>query len=113
MKRNDVVRLLAIVAIVFAWFILSPAQAQDPYRVRGKLTAVTLPNFTVQAIDGQVLELTLSEESSTYVVTPGMLEDIDEGQFIGITSIDGADDCRVALEIHIFTEELRGVGEGH
>lgn len=113
MKRDGIVRLLAIGAIAFAWFISSPAHAQDPYRIRGILTAVSLPNFKVQTVDGHIHELTLSGESNIYVVTPGTLEDIDEGQFVGITSIDGADDRRVALEIHIFTEELRGVGEGH
>lgn len=113
MKRFGMVRLLTMGAVAITWLIVSPAQAQDPYRIRGKLTAVSLPSFTVQSVDGQILELTLSDESNTYVVTPGTFEDIDEGQFVGITSIDGADDHRVALEIHIFTEDLRGVGEGH
>ncbi|NJO36428.1 MAG: hypothetical protein HC871_00970 [Rhizobiales bacterium] len=59
------------------------------------------------------LELTLGEESEIYRVTPGAIDDIDQGQFIGITSIDVEGDRRVALEVHIFAEDLRGLGEGH
>lgn len=113
MQSNGVIRVLAIGALALTWIVAPPAQAQDPYRVRGKLTVVALPNFTVETLDGEVLELTLSEESNTYSVTPGTLKDIDQGQFVGITSIDVEGDRRVALEVHIFAEDLRGLGEGH
>ena len=45
-------------------------------------------------------------------MTPAKWSDIRPGQFIGITSVESGAQ-RVALEVHIFAEDLRGTGEGH
>lgn len=113
MQIDRVIRFLAIAAVTGTGVMATPILAQDPYRVRGTLAAVALPGFTVETLDGESLELTLGEESEIYSVTPGAIDDIDEGQFVGITSIDAAGDRRIALEVHIFAEDLRGLGEGH
>lgn len=113
MQIDVLTRFLAIAAVAVIGVTATPIQAQDPYRVRGTLTAVALPDFTVETHDGEALELTLGEESEVYSVTPGAIDDIDQGQFVGITSIDAQGDRRVALEVHIFAEDLRGLGEGH
>ena len=42
----------------------------------------------------------------------GGIEEIEPGDFVGLTSVS-AGGRRVALEAHLFSEDLRGLGEGH
>ena len=46
------------------------------------------------------------------VVRPASLDDIKQGDYVGLTSID-AGGKRVAISAHIFAEDLRGTAEGH
>jgi hypothetical protein len=91
----------------------APGSAQELTRVRGTLAEVALPRLVVDSDERGRVETTLTDDTGIYVVTPGSRDDIEQGQFVGITSIGTASDRRVALEVHIFAEELRGLGEGH
>lgn len=88
------------------------AEAQEPSRVRGTLTAIEGAELTINTSDGHRVDLTLKEDAGVFAVTPAAFEDVKEGQFIGITSIESGGK-RIALEAHLFTEDLRGIGEGH
>jgi hypothetical protein len=46
------------------------------------------------------------------VVRPASLDDVKQGDYVGLTSID-SDGKRVAISMHIFAEDLRGTAEGH
>lgn len=100
---------MLIGACLFGW----QAEAQDLYRVRGTLTEAELPNLVVESHDNERVATMLNDETGIYVVTPGAREDVQQGQFVGITTIGMSGDRLVALEVHIFAEELRGLGEGH
>jgi hypothetical protein len=41
------------------------------------------------------------------------MSDVASGKFIGTTTVGERDGGLVALEIHIFPENMRGTGEGH
>ena len=41
------------------------------------------------------------------------LDDIKQGSYIGVSGLPQPDGSQKALEIHIFPEAMRGVGEGH
>jgi len=43
---------------------------------------------------------------------PGKLADVKDNSFVGITTVKQPDGSEKATEIHIFPEELRGMGEG-
>ncbi len=88
------------------------AEAQETSRVRGTLIAVEGDALTVNTGDGKRVDLTLKEDAGVFAVAPAAFEDVKEGQFIGITSIESGGK-RIALEAHLFTEDLRGIGEGH
>jgi hypothetical protein len=103
-----VLTILAV-ALVVPW---APLAAQEPERVRGTLERVEGDELTVQTREGEIVDVRLKEESGIFVVTPKTLEDIETGDFVGITSIE-VNGKRVALEVHLFAEDLRGVGEGH
>lgn len=83
-----------------------------PYGVRGTLVSVDDKLLTVMNDDEETFEVVLTEDTGVFAVTPAKWSDIQPGQFIGITSVQ-AGDQRVALEAHIFAEDLRGTGEGH
>lgn len=89
---------------------LLPAQEQ-PERVRGTLMAVEGDRLSVETRAGDTVALRRKEGSGIFVVTPAALEDIEAGDFVGLTSIE-AGGRSVALEVHLFAEDLRGLGEG-
>jgi len=47
-----------------------------------------------------------------YVRAPSDLSKVKENSFIGVTTVKQADGSERATEIHIFPQELRGLGEG-
>jgi hypothetical protein len=85
---------------------------QKPYRVRGSLEVVQGDQLTVKTREGQTLDFTLKDDSRVLVVRPASLEQIKKGDYVGLTSID-AGGKRVAIEAHIFADDLRGTAEGH
>lgn len=89
-----------------------PALAQEPYRVRGTLKAVAGDQLLVSSREGEVMGFQLDPELGIFAVTPARIDDIKQGDFVGLTSIE-AGGRRVALEAHLFAEDLRGLGEGH
>jgi hypothetical protein len=91
----------------------APALAEDkPYGVRGTLVAVEDQVLTVMNDDEETFEVALTAETGAFAATPAKWSDIRPGQFVGITSVESGTQ-RVALEVHIFDEDLRGTGEGH
>jgi hypothetical protein len=102
------VTILAV-ALVAPW---APLSAQEPERLRGTLETVAGDQLGVRTREGAMVEVRLKPDAGIFVVTPTSLEDIEAGDFVGITSIEESGRRR-ALELHLFAEDLRGVGEGH
>ena len=99
-------------ALALATALPARAEEQKPYRVRGSLEAVQGDQLTVKTREGETIEVTLKPDSRVLVVRPASLDQIKKGDYVGLTSID-AGGKRVAIEAHIFAEELRGASEGH
>ena len=105
-------RLLS--AAVFAGIIAfaAPASAEGPRHVRGSLTDVQATQITVQTTGGKSEVVKLNDKSAVFVVAPTEFSAIAKDKFIGITSVE-KDGKRVALEVHVFNDSLRGLAEGH
>jgi hypothetical protein len=105
---------LMLVGAALAGAVALPAGAEEqaPYRVRGTLAAVAGDQLTVTSREGETLDLTLSDGTRVMVVRPASLDDIKQGDYVGLTSID-AGGKRVAISAHIFADDLRGTAEGH
>ncbi len=99
-------------ALALAIALPAGAEEQKPYRVRGSLEAVQGDQLTVKTREGETVAVTLKPDSRVLVVRPASLDQIKKGDYVGLTSID-AGGKRVAIEAHIFAEELRGASEGH
>src|ERR1700756_3817956 len=87
-----------------------PAFAQA--HIRGTLTAVKDGTISVETAKGGTESIKLANDAGLFLVTPADMSAIKAGKFVGITSIE-QDGKRVAREVHVFDESLRGLAEGH
>jgi hypothetical protein len=104
--------MIAGAALALEATVAAGADEQKPYRVRGTLESVESDKLTVDTREGEALELTLRDDTRVMVVRPASLDDIKQGDYVGLTSIDSGGK-RIAIEAHIFAEDLRGTAEGH
>jgi hypothetical protein len=103
--------MVAAAALIGSAAALSVSAQEPPQSVRGTLEGIEGDRLSVQTREGGMLDVTLKEGSDIFVVAPKSLDDIEAGDFVGVTSID-VGGRRVALEVHLFAEDLRGLGEG-
>lgn len=82
-----------------------------PIMVRGTVTSVSANQLVLKSDTGTVT-VTLTQPFQVYTRAPSDLSHVRENTFIGVTTVKQSDGSERAAEIHIFPEELRGVGEG-
>src|SRR5262245_33144266 len=115
-RGGTIMRTLGLLgaALMAAWLVHGSAEAAEgePYKLRGTLVEVNDQLVTVLDDNEETSQVALTKDTRVFAVTPGKWSDIKPGQFVGITSV-ASEDRRVALEVHIFAEDLRGTGEGH
>ncbi|MCC2662483.1 MAG: hypothetical protein K0S35_405 [Geminicoccaceae bacterium] len=104
--------MFAGAALALGATLPAAADEQAPYRVRGTLESVEGNKLTVTTREGEALDLRLQDDTRVLVVRPASLDDIKQGDYVGLTSVDSAGK-RVAISVHIFAEDLRGTAEGH
>ena len=103
---------LVIAALLLASAGSAFSAGEPPEHVRGTIERVAGDEITVRTDDGRTLEVALPPGDWLFQVTPASLDDLKQGDFVGLTSIESGG-RRVALEAHLFSEDLRGTGEGH
>jgi hypothetical protein len=90
------------------------AFAEDtPGRVRGTLQRMDGNNLTIATKSGKEADVPLKDGAPIIAVTKGAMSDIKSNSFVGITAMPQPDGTQKAVEVHVFEESLRGVGEGH
>jgi hypothetical protein len=89
-----------------------PASDGTSTRVRGAIENVDGRTLTVQSRDGQQVTIGLASDLVVVGVAKRSLSDIKAGDYVASTSVKGTDGNLHALEIHIFPEAMRGIGEG-
>ncbi len=82
-----------------------------PIMVRGTVVSVSANQLVLKSDTGTVT-VGLTQPFHLYVRAPSDLSRVKEGSFVGVTSVKQPDGSERATEIHVFPEELRGVGEG-
>jgi len=110
--QKAVGRALGLAALALAAFD-SAASAQDTVRVRGTIDRVDGPIYVVKARDGAELKISLAENGVVVAIVKASLADIKPGLFVGSTGMPQPDGSQKAVEVHIFPEAMRGIGEGH
>ena len=90
----------------------APASAADPTRqIRGTVVEVKDGKASIKTNGGKTEEFSFSDKTRQFSVTATELAAITKDQFVGVTSFE-KDGKRIAREVHIFAESLRGTGEG-
>jgi hypothetical protein len=90
----------------------TPASSADaPIMLRGTVVSVSANKLALKSDTG-VATVTMAQPFHLYTRVPSDLSKVTENSFIGVTTVKQPDGSERATEIHVFPEELRGVGEG-
>jgi hypothetical protein len=101
---------IAAATVLVGVLLSAPAFAQA--HIRGTLTAVKDGTISVQNAKGETVPIKLANDAGLFLVTKADMSAIQSGKFVGITSFEEGGK-RVAREVHVFDESLRGLAEGH
>src|ERR1700704_1005815 len=101
-----------LIAVVPAAAI-AQAPANPPVRIRGTVERIDRTNLTVKANDSQSMSIKLADNFVVMGMAEASIADVPSGKFIGTPAVGERDGALVALEVHIFPENMRGTGEGH
>ncbi len=95
----------------------APAAATAPAtpltRIRGTIAAVAPHMLTINSRDGSKLEVALTDPLTVVTLKRVPLSSVKDGAYLGIASRSGPNGTRVALEVLVFPEAMRGAGAGH
>jgi hypothetical protein len=73
--------------------------------------SVSATSLVIKTDTGSVT-VKLTAPLKVYAREQGKLADVTDNSFIGVTTVKQTNGAELATEIHIFPEELRGMGEG-
>ena len=79
--------------------------------VRGTVASASPTQLVIATPTGNET-IALKQPLQVYSRQPATLADVKDNVFIGVTTVKQPDGSERATEIHIFPEELRGLGEG-
>jgi len=111
-KRHFPAGLAAAIFLSLLNLGYSPAQ-EAPRRVRGTIERIEGNRIAIKTREGSELTVKLKEGAPVMAVVSAPLSDIKPGVYVGVTGRPQPDGSQRALEIHIFPEAMRGLGEGH
>ena len=87
------------------------ASSDSAVTLRGTVASLSATQLILKVDTGNVT-VALSKPIAFYTRVPSDLSHVKQSTFIGVTTVKQPDGSELATEIHIFPEELRGVGEG-
>lgn len=105
--------VVACLAFVTAGAAMAQAPQTPPTRLRGSIAAIDDKTVTVTTREGTTAKVNLADNWGVLLVVPVTMADIKENSFVGVASLKGPDGTLNALEVLVFPENMRGVGEGH
>ena len=82
-----------------------------PVLIRGTVVSASANQLVLKSDSGTVT-VTMAQPFHVYTRAPSSLSQVKEKSFIGVTTVKQPDGSEKATEIHVFPEELRGLGEG-
>jgi hypothetical protein len=114
MSMHRMVKALVTTAALGGWLAIgTSAFAQTPpHHVRGTIESVQDQTVAVKTARGATDSIKLAPDAKVFLVSPADASAIKDGKFVGITSVEKGGQ-RVAVEVHVFDETLRGLNEGH
>jgi hypothetical protein len=105
--------IAGLLLVAIATLAVAQAPASPPVRIRGTVEKVDGAMLTVKAGSGQSMTVKLADNYTVMGIIKASVADVASGKYIGTTTVGERNGGLVALEIHIFPENMRGAGEGH
>ncbi len=102
MLRTIAVFLIAVVSAA----VLAQAPANAPVRIRGTIGMIDGQDLTVKTNNGQTMNVKLADNCVVMGIARASVAEIDSGKFIGTTTLGDRDGALIALEVHIFPENI-------
>jgi hypothetical protein len=97
-------------------FAASLAFAQQPpappLRASGTIDSVNGSTFALKQKDGSDVTVKVADNAQIFGVVPAKVADIKPGDYLAVGAMPQPDGSQKAVQVTIFAEALRGVGEG-
>lgn len=103
----------SLVIISASLFAATQDTQPQTARIRGSIESLNERTIQLKSDDGQLVAITLHPDTRILASYKSELSDIKAGDFVGSAAHKGPDGRLRAEEVHIFSKELRGRGEGH
>ena len=104
-------RMFAAIAVSAALAAVT-ALAQQPQRVRGTIESVDGSTLVIKQDEGPDVTVKLTDNVQVFGVAPATLADVKTGAYIGVGAMPQPDGSQKAIQVMIFAESQRGLGEG-
>ena len=107
---------IAAAALLFAGSAASAAlmgEAAAPTLVRGTVTSLSGQTLMLTGKGDKKYTLTLAPETRVAAASTIGIDAIKPNSFVGTAAEPGKDGTLRAVEVHVFAESMRGLGEGH
>jgi hypothetical protein len=88
------------------------AQPAQNRRIRGTIESLDSNVLTVKGRDGAVVKINLADNWAVTAYNKAQISDIKVGTFVGVGATPLADGSQKAMQVNIFPESARGLGEG-
>jgi hypothetical protein len=116
MKRTTVHHgKIPLLVALMGVFLTSPASSfaqPATIAVRGKIASLAGQELIVSSANGDVKTI-LTDKTVIRAEMLIKLSEISSGMYLGTTATKQADGTFLASEVHVFSEDQRGTGEGH
>jgi hypothetical protein len=94
-------------------FAVTAAEAQNPMRIRGTITAIDGNTLQVKTREGRDLKIEIDAKTTYAYPKLVKLADIKPGTPMGTTTVPGPDGKLIAREVHVFPADRPIPNEGH
>jgi hypothetical protein len=101
-----------LVALMAVPAVAQTPPANPPVRVRGTVDKLDGQTLMVKSRDGSELTIALAPDYKVAYLVKRTLADIKPGDYVASAGVKAPDGKIYAVEVRIFPQALRGVGEG-
>jgi hypothetical protein len=102
----------AVLGLALAFAAPASAQTPESMRIRGSVVNLDGSALTIKMRQGANVTVKLADSAKLIGVVKATLADIKPGVFIGTASMPKEGSAARALEVVVFPEAMRGIGEG-
>lgn len=101
-------------ALLLAGAVAALAQLPSPPpRISGTVERVDEAGVLIRPYEGGgTFEVELTKNAAVFTVSKGTMADLKPGAFIGVGAMPQADGSQRAIQVTVFAESQRGLGEG-